>query len=368
MNLRDIWILYTMELRSALRERSIVVNSILMPIFLYPVLLWVMFSTMTFIQGLNEGFTSRIALVGDPPFGHEELIDSLGARDDVVLDRELGVGEAIILLQAGDLDALISFGPPDEEGAALVGNFLVDVDFDSSESRSRTAVSRIRDEVQAYRIRWISRVRESLGITSEEGALFRISDENVSSQEDLGTLILLASYPEAIDQKGRIVGTALEEGEARAFLLTPEDTNGDGQPDLWFRVGSYGNALVQDLGTLGGDSEEALAISGVCRIAGYSNLVVYSGPIHGFVRTPAGTLIDIGTLGGNVSAVGDLNNLDEMVGASRRASSYLYRAFFARFGTLPVPAGNDVLLRLQEIDSNRDTAPVTVTFEQVLQI
>jgi sodium transport system permease protein len=195
MNLRDIWILYTMELRSALRERSIVVNSILMPIFLYPVLLWVMFSTMTFIQGLNQGFTSRIALAGDPPFGHEALIDSLAARDDVLLDRELGVGEAISRLQTGELDALISFAPPTEEGAALTGNFLVDVDYDSSESRSRTAVSRIRDEVQAYRIQWISRERESLGITSEEGALFRISDENVSSQEDLGTLILGMMIP-----------------------------------------------------------------------------------------------------------------------------------------------------------------------------
>ena len=55
MNPKDIWILYTMELRSAMRERAIVVNSILMPIFLYPVLLWVMFSAMTFHSGAERG-------------------------------------------------------------------------------------------------------------------------------------------------------------------------------------------------------------------------------------------------------------------------------------------------------------------------
>ena len=65
MNFRDIRVLYTMELRSALRERAIVVNSILMPIFLYPVLLWVIFSAMMFIRGQNEGFTSRVALLQD---------------------------------------------------------------------------------------------------------------------------------------------------------------------------------------------------------------------------------------------------------------------------------------------------------------
>ena len=36
MNWNDVWILYRRELRSALRERAIVVNSILMPLFLYP--------------------------------------------------------------------------------------------------------------------------------------------------------------------------------------------------------------------------------------------------------------------------------------------------------------------------------------------
>ena len=36
----EIRTLYTRELRSALRERNIVINSIILPILLYPVLLW----------------------------------------------------------------------------------------------------------------------------------------------------------------------------------------------------------------------------------------------------------------------------------------------------------------------------------------
>ena len=37
---REIATLYSWEIRSALRERTIVVNSILIPIFLYPFMLW----------------------------------------------------------------------------------------------------------------------------------------------------------------------------------------------------------------------------------------------------------------------------------------------------------------------------------------
>lgn len=51
-----------MQPKSALLERAIVVCSILLPIFMYPVMLWVVFSAMVFVRGLNEGFTSCIAL------------------------------------------------------------------------------------------------------------------------------------------------------------------------------------------------------------------------------------------------------------------------------------------------------------------
>ena len=190
MKLGDIWILYTMELRSAFRERAIVVNSILMPIFLYPVLLWVMFSALMFIQGLNEGFTSRIALLGDPPAGHGELLDSLEARERVEITRDMGEEEALFLIQAGEMDALLTFGPSQGEGRALSGNFLVEVRYDGSETRSETAVERIEEEVDEYRGRWVSREAEALGMTEADRILFVVADENISTEEDLGALIM----------------------------------------------------------------------------------------------------------------------------------------------------------------------------------
>ncbi len=195
MNPRDIWILYANEIRSALRERSIVVNSILMPIFLYPVLLWVMFSAMTFIQGLTEGFTSRIALVGEVAPGHEDLLDSLQARENVELIRDLPEDSAVSRVQAGDLDAVLAFRPPEGEGRALPSNFLVDIRYDSSEARSRNAVSRIRDEVDGYRAAWVDREAAALGMTPSDQSLFSVADENVSTEEDLGALILSMMIP-----------------------------------------------------------------------------------------------------------------------------------------------------------------------------
>ena len=190
MNRRDVWILYTMELRSALRERAIVVNGILMPVFLYPVLLWVMFSAMTFIQGLNENFTSRIAVTGGFPAEHADFLDSLEARERVELTREMGEGEALALIGAGELDALVTFEAPGEAAAALPGNFLVKIRYDGSEARSRNASDRIERELDQYRSDWIERESRALGLAEGDRFLFAVADDNVSTEEDLGSLIL----------------------------------------------------------------------------------------------------------------------------------------------------------------------------------
>ncbi|MGW8265125.1 MAG: ABC transporter permease [Longimicrobiales bacterium] len=195
MNPRDIWILYTTELRSAVRERAIVVNSILMPIFLYPVLLWVMFSTMTFIQGLNEGFSSRIAVAGDVPAQHLEILDSLGAREAVELTLDLGVEDALSLIRSGDLDALVTFEEAEEDGALLPGNFLVRIRYDGSESRGRNASSRVEDVVDGYRSVWMEREAATLGVSEADRVLFSVADENLSTEEDLGSLILAMMIP-----------------------------------------------------------------------------------------------------------------------------------------------------------------------------
>lgn len=190
MNTRDIWTQYTMEVRSALRERSIVMYSILLPIFMYPVMLWVMFSAITFVQGLNEGFTSRIAVLQGLPERHSSLIDSLEGRPNVQLFRDVEEEEAISRIRAGDLDALVSFAEADGDAAVLAGNFSAKVRYDRSEGRSRTAAERVEEEVDEYRADWMGREAEALGVSDNDRVLFALSSENVSTSEDLGALFL----------------------------------------------------------------------------------------------------------------------------------------------------------------------------------
>jgi ABC-type Na+ efflux pump permease subunit len=195
MNWREIRILYGRELRSALRERSIVVNSILMPILLYPVMLWAVFAGITLVEGMSEGFTSRVAVYGLPA-EHGAIRDSLAALEKVELAESPPAADvAGAALRAGELDAVVTIEPASGAAAALEGNFVARIRYDQSEERSRRAMGRVQGVVDAYRSEWLERESEALRIPPEELAQFRVERVNTSSGSEMGAFVLSLLIP-----------------------------------------------------------------------------------------------------------------------------------------------------------------------------
>lgn len=189
MNWTQVGILYRRELRSALRERTIVVNGVLIPVFLYPILLWAMFTGMTFVQGINEGFVSRIAVTSPPPPAHAALLDTLRARDDVELVESGAPGSGWDrALIDGDIDAVLEFRSRPND--ALPDNFVVNIRYDRAEERSRQAEARVREIVSDYRGEWVASEGSARDLEEPERIVFALVRENVSTSEDIGQLLL----------------------------------------------------------------------------------------------------------------------------------------------------------------------------------
>lgn len=192
---RDVAILYVRELRAALRERTIVLNSILLPIVLYPFILWVTITGISFVQGLTEGFVSRVVVTGLPP-EHAELRDTLEAMESVELrDEPADAAEAVEQVRAGELDAVLEFLPAQVAGLGLSGNFRVRVSFDRSEARSRAARDRVEAVIEGYRDRWLEREAGGLGLVREELEQFRVASRNVASEREMGAMLLGTIIP-----------------------------------------------------------------------------------------------------------------------------------------------------------------------------
>jgi sodium transport system permease protein len=191
--LRDLRVLYVRELRSALREKSIVVNGILLPIFMYPFLMWAMFTAFTFVEGQSEGFVSRVAVPDEAAL--PGLVEALGARDDVRIENASPGDSLDALLSRGELDAIVRFAPSTGDGARLVGNTSVEVFFDRAEERSQRAASRIEAVVGELRSERLEQEAEALGLDTVSLQAFVVEAENVQSDRDRGRLILALLIP-----------------------------------------------------------------------------------------------------------------------------------------------------------------------------
>ena len=189
LNWRDVGVLYGREMRAARREKAIVLNSFFIPVFLYPLLLWAVFSGITFVMGQTEGFHCRAAIAGWP-VAHPKLRLNLEHDHRMDLIELTDLGRARRQIRTGELDALLQFLPASGTKAALPGNFEARIAYDSSRERSEEAHRRLSGAVERYRQEWLNREARQRGIDAANWQGFTVAVENVASKKQMGAFVL----------------------------------------------------------------------------------------------------------------------------------------------------------------------------------
>ncbi len=189
---REVWILLRRELRAALRERSVVLSTIVMPVLLYPLLLWLAFSIGSFVQGQQERQRSRLVVLGDSP----ELVESVaeilrggsesGQQLEWVDGPEADHESARERVAAGELDLAVMVFPVE----APAGNYRVELLWDTTVGRSAKARDRVEDLLSDHRGQRIEEEVERLGIGPETWLGFEIERRNLATRSEMGAFVL----------------------------------------------------------------------------------------------------------------------------------------------------------------------------------
>ena len=185
--------LFRAELRSALRERNVLVATIFVPLVLYPVLVWATITGLTYVSGQTEGFVSRVVFEGAGPRAGA-LRQALQDDDDIRLVPP-GSEDPVEDLLSGEIDLVVLVRQPGPQGAALVGNASFELIHDASEGRSVRALERVRNRVDAQREAWLEAEARRLGLPAGLAKDPEIASSNVASERDVGRFVLSLVLP-----------------------------------------------------------------------------------------------------------------------------------------------------------------------------
>ncbi len=199
MDWTTIRLLYLSELRSALRERSVLINGILIPLLLYPLMMWVMFSGILFVTARFESFASRVEIAGIPD-EHRGLLERLEEDEGRIEITEIEAPptptaayreEVESRLLAGELDAALIF----ETSVDPPGNAAVSLLSNGSSDQSQAARGRLERALSAERSAWLDRIAEQHGLEGDEWQVFEVESDNLATGRQMGQFVMGMMIP-----------------------------------------------------------------------------------------------------------------------------------------------------------------------------
>ncbi len=191
---RDVRVLWGREVRGALRERAVLLNGVLLPLILYPLLLWVAISALGFVSGRSERTPSRVEVSGAEQ-AYAEIVAALESAPDSsvrLVQRRAGLPVAVSGVTAGDTDVVVEVGAPDP---ALPAGLEVLVHYDRSRTASRQALGRVEAALHELRDQRLEEAAADLGLPGTIVRPVRVEMVNVSSDQAVGATVLGLMIP-----------------------------------------------------------------------------------------------------------------------------------------------------------------------------
>ena len=180
MKWTDIQFLYLHELRCAFRERNVLLYVVVIPALLYPLLVWLTMTSLSFIIGQSERTAMRIVVSHLPPQYADFESD---------LKKEFPLTEVTLSSEnvpslTRNFDIAVEFS---EQGCKLR--------YDSARYRSAGAKERLESFVTRYRDKKLEDLGRAKGLSYGDMQFFGMEMQNLSSGQDVGRYLLGVLLP-----------------------------------------------------------------------------------------------------------------------------------------------------------------------------
>lgn len=185
------------EIREGRRDRNLLLNVVLVPLFLYPLLGFGILQVLQVVRGIAEKTPTVVAVAGDVPAAVRDSLAAGGNMIVVEAPEEVGARDA-----AGYRawrDERSRQGQPAPHAllawtAAAHGD-SAHIFYDASLDRSREARGRIDEAIDAWRRERSLDAAHRLGLSAADLDRFEVESENTASAVQRGREILASGLP-----------------------------------------------------------------------------------------------------------------------------------------------------------------------------
>lgn len=196
------------ELRTSLRDRQTVVNSVVLPIVMYPILFWLILQGFLVVQGHKERTTVEVALVGAPERVAQVQAQWMAELDDgpnhTLLRTDWWPNADVETLRANlrapkasatqeehsadRPDAVLRFPDPSSDESAQL--FI-----ESTRSQSELAGERTSRLVSQWQRDLRDRAAQEKGLGDEDLDPFDVTSHTITAERDQGAFLLSLFLP-----------------------------------------------------------------------------------------------------------------------------------------------------------------------------
>ncbi len=190
--LKELFIIYMRELRLLLRDHHTLIYSCAIPLFLYPVILFVVFQAMSLVKGWQESEVSDVAIVGSVEIDTlEKILFDEPSILQIYLEEDGALGRARSRLSEGDLDAIVELTGGEKEGEPI----MVWLTFNSAYDASVSAKSRMEKVIEKFQTRLFELQAIRLGKQEVLDLALQVEEKDISSNIERSNLILSQILP-----------------------------------------------------------------------------------------------------------------------------------------------------------------------------
>jgi sodium transport system permease protein len=176
----DLWRVFVKEVTCFVRDRNILLYTIVFPIFLYPITFWVMNQVMLFQKGSVESRVSRVTVIGDALA--PELVSLLETKTGLTVTRVRPGADPPKAEIRLEIDSPVSLD------RGICSN--IRLYYDQTDDYSVNARDRVLESIEDYR-RILVRYRASeVNLPGNLAESYEVIPVNIASSETMGAFIV----------------------------------------------------------------------------------------------------------------------------------------------------------------------------------